>query len=404
MGRPSIPSRRGLIVPFVLLVLFFALPALAWEPGELLIWINGDKGFRGIEEIGKLFEEATGVPVKVEHPDGATDKFVNAAQAGKGPDIMIWAHDRLGEWADNGLLMPVEPTPRFRRAVFDTAWDAFRHKGRLWGFPISMECTALIYNRALIREDEIPANLADVRSFVAPLAEKGATPILWDYNNTYFTWGVLAAGGAEIFGRGADGDYDPAVIGVAEPSVVEAAAEIRSLIADGTMASAATYSVAEALMNDGKLAMFISGPFAWENLRKSGIDFGISLVPGFHEKPGRPFVGVLGAMFNRASPNLDLAQEFLENWLVTPPGLDAMDRHVSLGVPALKAAYEARKGDPLVVGSMRNIEVGTLMPNIPQMGAFWSAMESALNTVTSGRDTPEEALGNAADRMRNAIQ
>jgi maltose/maltodextrin transport system substrate-binding protein len=48
---------------------------------------------------------------------------------------------------------------------------------------------------------------------------------------------------------------------------------------------------------------------------------------------------------------------------------------------------------------MKNIEVGTLMPNIPQMGVFWSAMESALATITSQRATPQEALDNAQARM-----
>ena len=145
--------------------------------------------------------------------------------------------------------------------------------------------------------------------------------------------------------------------------------------------------------------MFVSGPFAWENLKKSGIDFGVTTIPGVNGQPARPFVGVVGAVFNRSSPNLDLAQEFLENYLITPRGLDAMDQHVPLGVPALIDAYNAKAADPHVAGSMKNIEVGLLMPNIPQMGVFWSAMESALATATSGRSEPRAALENARQRM-----
>ena len=70
-----------------------------------------------------------------------------------------------------------------------------------------------------------------------------------------------------------------------------------------------------------------------------------------------------------------------------------------LGVPALIDAYNAKAADPLIAGSMKNIEVGTLMPNIPRMGVFWSAMESALATITSGRATPRAALENARQRM-----
>ncbi len=381
-----------------------ALPSPAWEPDRILIWINGDKGYEGIAEIGRTFTEHTGIPVVVEHPEGATDKFFHAAKSGKGPDIMIWAHDRLGEWADTGLLLPVDPDPAFLSRLFPKALEAFTHRGRLWGYPLAMESTGLIYNKALISEDEIPANLADCARLAPPLKARGASPIMWDYNNAYFTFGLLASAGGYIFGKRPDGSYDLSDIGVNHPAAVAAMEAVAALIHAHILPSSLSYSIAEAQMNQGKLAMFISGPFAWENLRKNGIDFGVTTIPGVDGNPGRPFVGVVGAVFNRSSPNLDLAQEFLEHYLITPAGLDAMDRHVPLGVPALIASYEAKASDPRIAGSMKNIEAGVLMPNIPQMGAFWSAMESALATITSGRSSPQDALDNAYRRMSRKPQ
>ena len=61
-------------------VLGSALQALAWTDSELLVWINGDKGYRGLAEVGKKFEKDLGVPVKVEAPESATDKFQAAAR------------------------------------------------------------------------------------------------------------------------------------------------------------------------------------------------------------------------------------------------------------------------------------------------------------------------------------
>jgi maltose/maltodextrin transport system substrate-binding protein len=222
---------------------------------------------------------------------------------------------------------------------------------------------------------------------------------MWDYNNAYFTFGLLASDGGYIFGRRPDGTYDTADIGVNRPPAVAAMEAVVGLIRARVLPSSLSYSIAEAQMSQGKLAMFISGPFAWENLKKSGIDFGVTTIPGVNGQPGRPFVGVVGAVFNRSSPNLDLAQEFLERYLITPPGLEAMDRHVPLGVPALISSYESMVADPRITGSMKNIEAGVLMPNIPQMGVFWSAMESALATITSLRATPQAALDNAKERM-----
>ena len=59
--------------------------ALAWEPDRLLIWINGDKGYAGIAEIGRIFTQNTGIPVVVEHPEGATDKFSMPPRAARVP-------------------------------------------------------------------------------------------------------------------------------------------------------------------------------------------------------------------------------------------------------------------------------------------------------------------------------
>ena len=55
--------------------------------------------------------------------------------------------------------------------------------------------------------------------------------------------------------------------------------EVVDLINAGIMPKGASYSVMEQKMNGGDLAMMISGPWAWANLRKSGIDFG--LAPAF---------------------------------------------------------------------------------------------------------------------------
>ena len=85
--------------------------------------------------------------------------------------------------------------------------------------------------------------------------------------------------------------------------------------------------------------------------------------------------------------------------LITPEGLKEMDSRVPLGVPALKSLYEELAADDHIAGTMKNVEVGTLMPNIPQMGLFWSAMESAMALMTSRQDTPRGALENARLRM-----
>jgi maltose/maltodextrin transport system substrate-binding protein len=377
-----------------------ALSALAWTNGELLVWINGDKGYHGLAEVGKKFEKDLGIPVKVEAPEGATDKFQAAAQTGKGPDIMLWANDRIGEWADAGLLKPLTIPDDFKAGLIPMSWDAVTHNKQIWGYPLALEAVSLIYNKKYVTGNA-PAQLSEIPAFAKELKTRSpnVVAILWDYDTPYFTWPFLASGGGYPFKEVA-GSYDTKDIGVANEGAVKGLKEVVDLITAGIMPKGASYSVMEQKMNSGELAMMISGPWAWANLRKNGIDFGLAPVPGVGGNPGKPFVGVLTALINRSTPNADLAAQFIEKYVCTADGLKTIDADVPIGVPALKSLYdEMAAKNPLIKVTYDNAQNGVVMPNIPQMGKFWSSMASAFQIATNGQASPEAALADAKKNM-----
>ena len=154
-------------------------------------------------------------------------------------------------------------------------------------------------------------------------------------------------------------------------------------------------------MSTGKLATLVNGPWGWADLRKSGINFQLAPLPGVGGNPGKPFVGIFTALINRSSPNADFAKDFLEKYVCTTDGLKAIDAEASLGVPALKAlADEMSAKNPLIKGTYENALNGVVMPNIPQMGKFWSVMKAAFEIATTGRATPEAALKDASKNMK----
>jgi maltose/maltodextrin transport system substrate-binding protein len=385
----------GFLAAFSILA---ATPARA-DKGTLTVWINGDKAYNGLAEVGKKFEKATGVKVVVEHPQDAPAKFQQAAASGKGPDVMIWAHDRAGEWVAAGLVEPVNPKPKLTAQFEKIGWDAFTFGGKTYGYPLSVEAIGLIYNKALVPTP--PKTFEEIFALDKQLQKKGGKhAILWDYNNTYFTFPLLAANGGYPFGRNPKGDYVAADIGVNNAGAVQGAEMIVKLINEGVMPKGANYSSMEAAMNKGDIAMMISGPWAWANLKKAKIDFGVAPIPSIAGKPSKAFIGVQGAMINRASTNKQLAVEFLENYVLTMDGLKTMDADVSLGVTPHKEFYKTRAADPLIAATMQNVKTGVLMPSLPEMNKFWSAMESALGNITQGRQKPKEALDAAAARIK----
>ena len=82
----------------------------AIEKDQLTVWVNGDKGYNGIAKVGEKFTADTGIKVTVAHPDQVEVKFMQTAATQNGPDIMMWAHDRFGEWAAAGLIAPLNPS------------------------------------------------------------------------------------------------------------------------------------------------------------------------------------------------------------------------------------------------------------------------------------------------------
>mgnify|MGYP001230988754 CR=1 FL=1 len=365
----------------------------AFEDGKLLIWINGDKGFNGLQAIGDKFKEELGVDVVVEHPEAVTDKFQQSAATGDGPDIFIWAHDRFGEWAAAGLIAPVEPSAEVKDGIYDFAWDAVSFDGKVWGYPIAVEAVGLIYNKDLVPTP--PATMEEIAALKLP---DGVKPILWDYNNTYFTFPLLAANGGYAFQK-VDGAYDPTSTGVNNEGAKKGAALLRQFIDDGVMPSGVDYGVMDAAINKGEVAMVLNGPWAWANLKTSGINFGVAPIPSVAGQPSKSFVGVLAANINAASPNRDLAIEFIENYLVTDEGLKTINDDVPLGAVADKSFSETLAGDENVAATLANAQAGVPMPSTPAMGKFWAAMGPALSSITDKSATVDQALDDAAKRI-----
>ncbi|MDC9621165.1 maltose/maltodextrin ABC transporter substrate-binding protein MalE [Xenorhabdus bovienii] len=381
----------------VLTTWILSAPAFAkLEEGKLVIWINGDKGYNGLAQVGEKFAKETGIPVAVEHPDKFEEKYSQIAANGDGPDIIFWAHDRFGGYAQSGLLAEVTPDQPFMDKLFPFTWDAVRYDGKLIGYPIAVEALSLIYNKDLVKSP--PKTWEEIPALDNELKKQNKSAIMFNLQEPYFTWPLIAADGGYAF-KVENGAYNTKDSGVNNAGSKAGMQFLVDLVKNKHLSADIDYSIAEAAFNKGKTAMTINGPWTWTNIDKSKINYGVTLLPTFKGKPSKPFVGILTAGINAASPNKELAKEFLENYLLTNEGLATVDKDKPLGAVALKSYQDILAKDPRIAATMANAQQGEIMPNVSQMSSFWYAMRSAVLNAVNGRQTIDAALNDAENRI-----
>lgn len=395
-------SISKILVKVLLGLLFSSLPVEAVAEGEIMIWMRADKSFQGMAQLGDQFENDTGVPVTIEIPEAAIDKFIQAAQRGRGPDLLGWAHDRVGDLVAAGLIQQVDMSPNTQNQFLPKALNAFRIHSDLFGYPVGMETISLIYNRDLVSDP--PTDFEDIRDLHQQLFDQDRLTLHFDYANFYFSFPFLAAQGGYIFGQTEDGSLNPNDLGLDQSGSIAGLELLVSMVEEGVIVKDSSYSIMVANMVQQDLGLMITGPWEWSNLEKNGVNFGVAPLPSIEGDPASALVGVQGFMINQASPNADLVQEFMEQYVLTPAGLEILNQDVPIGVPSLTEVAQGWSADPRLQATLQSIEDGVLIPNIPEMNAVWTHMFGVVGDVVNGRISAETALKKVNQQVKNTIE
>lgn len=392
-------------LPLILIVamvlgLVPALTVTAQEKPTLLIWADETRS-PVIEQLGAQFEKDNNVTLKVQQMafGDIRDQLGVAGPAGEGPDIIIGAHDWIGELVTNGLLAPVD-LGDMAKDFAPISLTALTWDGQLYGVPYAIENIALFYNTDLVPTppttwDEVVSMSKDI--IASKKAEYG---FIRQEGDPYHFFPIQTAFGGYIFGLDDKGNYTPNDIGVNNAGSVAALKFIQGMLKDGLIPSGLDGNAAQTLFQDGKAAMYITGPWNIDAFTKAGLHFAIAPIPsGPNGDPGRPFLGVQGFMVSAFSKNPLLAQAFLTNWVATEDVQMALFK-AGNRMPALLSA-QAKVTDPLQAQLAKAAEVGQPMPGIPAMAAVWTAWGDA---ITLAQQDPTSDAQTLADQAAEAIK
>src|SRR4028119_1504757 len=114
-----------------------------------------------MEELAQQFGEENGLTVEVQSIAAhVQSQFVPAAQAGEGPDIVMGAHDWIGNFVQNGAIDPIQLSPDQLQAFNPLAIEGVTFNGQVYGVPFAVENVVLFRNTDLA--PEAPATIEDL--------------------------------------------------------------------------------------------------------------------------------------------------------------------------------------------------------------------------------------------------
>ncbi len=362
---------------------------------DLVIWSDADRA-PALTQYAKAFGDENGVNVAVQITTEPRKQFKDATKVGKGPDIIVGAHDWLGELVQNGTVAPVQLDAATSAAFLPQAIAATKFNDQSYGVPYAIENIGLIRNTDLA--PDAPKTLDDLVATGKKAVADGKSSQVLIQNvgkkgNAYFAFPYFSAFGGGIFAQKPNGDFDSSQLLINSPESLKAGELLATLGKEKVLSTNVDDTNMDSLFTSGKSPYLISGPWSVPPAKKAGIKYAISPLPSVTGGGQmKPFLGVQMFYVSSKAKNATLAQEFVTNYV---PRKDVQVALYEAGQrpPALKEAYdEVSAANPDMKAWLEAGEGGPLMPNIPAMNAVWEPFGLATADIIAGTSAPKARL------------
>ena len=393
-------SRKLIVLMLLSLVLLGSLNGVMAQGNTLVIWADENRA-QILQGLAEQVSADLGITLEVVEQDfgGIRDQLTVAGPVGEGPDVLLGAHDWLGQLVTNGAVAPIN-LDSVSENFLPFTLAAFNYDGVQYGMPLNFENIALVRNVDLVAT--APATWQEVRTIAEGFAatEGGPYAFAVQSGDAYHHYPILTAFGGYTFGINENGSYNPADVGFNSEGGLAAAQWLSDMYKDGLMPIVGGNEILP-LFESGELAMWMTGPWSSADLTASGINYSIDPLPGAEGglANGIPFSGVQGFMISAYSTNQLLAEIFLTEYVAT---LDFQQALFDVGLRPPAFIGVDTSSDPNVAGFVAAGQSAQPMPSIPEMGATWSAAGNAYTLVSQGED-PVETFNNAQTQITDAI-
>ncbi len=373
--------------------------------------VSVDSGYKDyINEIKNTFEKENDVKIKLVEKDmfDQLESLALDGPAGKGPDVMMAAYDRIGALGQQGHLAEVKLGNE--SAYDETDKAQVTYDGKIYGEPAVIETLVLYYNKDLV--DTAPSTFKDLENLskdsrFAFESEAGKnTGFLAKWTDFYYSYGLIAGYGGYVFG---DDGTNPSDIGLNNAGAVEgisyATDWFKNVWPKGMQDIKSAGDFASQQFMSNKTAAIIDGPWQAQTYKENNINYGVAKIPTLNNgQPYQPFGGGKGWVVSNYAKNKDLSQKWLD-YVTNQENQEKFFEMVN-EIPANQQARETAKAknDELTTAVIEQYETAQAMPNIPEMGEVWTGAENLMFDAASGSKTPKESADEAVKTISEAIE
>jgi arabinogalactan oligomer / maltooligosaccharide transport system substrate-binding protein len=330
--------------------------------------------------------------------DSFADKLSSAIPRGNGPDLFIYPHDRIGDWADAGTIEPIEFWVDDARAdrFTEQAIGAMAYRGSLYGLPVSAKSIALFVRTDLVKT---PTQTTDDILKLAPeMRARNGYALGYPNGDLYFHAALLHGFGGAVMD---DEDH----LSIATPEAANAMTYARSLVVDGVSPADASEPLVATLFNEGKAATVMSGPWFVTQIN-ANVPWEVRTLPVISQTGLRaaPFLGAEGILMSSHAHDKQAAFAVMD--ALTSDDAAIIRAKVARQVVANIHAYDDADiaKDPALKAFREQLDHTVPMPKSGAMRMVWTPYKTALGEVLSGRAQAGEQLLSVEKEVKSYLR
>ncbi|MFF7626146.1 sugar ABC transporter substrate-binding protein [Streptomyces cyaneofuscatus] len=380
------------------------------EKQTLTVWAMGAEGEK-LAEVAKVYEKANpNITVKVTPVgwDVAHQKLVSAAAAGTLPDVAQMGGSYMGEFAELGVLEPVDTKVFDKKDFFPAGWEQGEVDGTAYGVPWYVDTRVLYYRTDLAEKAGVtkaPTNWKELQDLATAYQKKAGTkwglsiqPSGLDTVQNFYSF-LYSAGGEIVDAEG------EAVID--SPAAVKALKEYGSYFDKGLANKSVQpgYDVVKDFGN-GRVPMFFGGPWHVTLLNEGQPQikgkWAIAGVPA--DASSTSMAGGSSLVISKDSEHKSAATEFIEYLTDTEGQADWYERTKDL--PANTSAWESGKlaDDADLQVFKKQMDTAKSSPSLAQWTEITDKVDQAIAKVTQGKASAEDALKQAQSEIEGLVK